>query len=127
MKLKGCIYNFTEAKIQVYIESPQILLPGPNTSKPDYIVADLSDFSMHNMAASSETAIEDSLTFICTLSKMHIRSVHGEVETDILHDVRLDVIVVSGKGFTRVCKQALVISYLTFFLFFFSLSFSACR
>lgn len=77
-----------------------MIVPGPNPSKPDHIVADLGDFSMHNTMPSADS--EDSLTLVCALNKMHMRSVRGGVETDILHDVRLDVVVTSEERSVKV-------------------------
>jgi hypothetical protein len=90
------------AKIQVQIDSPQVLVPGPDASKSDHIVADLGDFSMHNYFESAEPTLDGSQTFVCTLSKMHMRSIRGEIETDILHDVKLDVLVISERGAIKV-------------------------
>ena len=83
------------------IDSPQVLVPGPDPSKPDRVVADLGDFSMHSSFEPSE-ATEESHTFVCTLNKMHMRSIRGGVETDILHDVKLDVLLVGEKGTLKV-------------------------
>lgn len=90
--------NFVETKLQVQIDSPQVIIPGSDDSD-DRVVADLGDFTMHNNIASLQQGAPDtSQTFVCTLSKIHLKSIHHDVETHLLYDVKLDILVVTGRS-----------------------------
>lgn len=84
-----------------------MLIPGPDDASPDHVVADLGDLTMNNSYSDGdedEGSDPSSQAFVCSISKMHMRTVCGGEVIKLLHNVKLDVVVIDAKESLQVSK-----------------------